>query len=377
MESKKDKVTTRASANKQDARKKDQVLEEHQSEPGKVLIEASGIQKYFRVGDQDVHVLKGIDLKIESGDFVIIFGASGSGKSTLLHILLGLEPPTSGNLFFLGSDLYAGTDEDYRAEVRKKHIGMVYQQANWVKALSVAENIAFPLQLLGMEKELALVRARDVLAKFELEDWADYFPTELSSGQQQRISMARALVHNPMLIVADEPTGNLDYENGVKVMQLLEDMNKKSEKTIIMVTHDLDYLAYAHTAVQFFDGEVVGIFRGKDKAKIQNQIKARKQYSSQSETNKKNDSEESNDEIANLRSSEKSANDTIDSSTSKKKDTKNEAKPSHENMNTKLKKDHEEDSGNNNVKENEKTEKKKQSMTSRLLKKFRNNHGKK
>lgn len=285
----KKKEASKISSKKPEVATGKRLPEDEKIDSGKILIEAKGIQKYFRVGDQDVHVLKGIDLKIEAGDFVIIFGSSGSGKSTLLHILLGLEPPTSGSLNFLGNDLYAGTDEDYRAEVRKKHIGMVYQQANWVKALSVAENIAFPLQLLGMEKSQALIRAREVLSKFDLEDWADYFPTELSSGQQQRISMARAIVHNPMLIVADEPTGNLDYENGVKVMQLLEDMNKKNEKTIIMVTHDLDYLAYAHTAVQFFDGEVVGIFRGKDKAKIQKQIKGRKQYSAQSETNRIND----------------------------------------------------------------------------------------
>lgn len=252
------------------------------------IIQIRNVDKYFKVGDQDVHVLKNINVDIQTGDFVIIFGASGSGKSTLLHILLGLEEPTNGKMNFLGNDLYDGTTEDYRAEIRKKHIGMVYQQANWVKALSVIENIAFPLQLLGMEKDQAVQRARIALAEFELENWADYYPTELSSGQQQRISMARAIIHNPMVVVADEPTGNLDYENGLKVMNLLEQLNKKEKKTIIMVTHDLDYLAYAQTAVQIFDGEVVGVFKGKDKSKIEREIKKRKQYTSASETNANN-----------------------------------------------------------------------------------------
>ncbi len=213
----------------EDRKKQEKLISNNELKLGSkdVLIEAQNIDKYFKVGEQDVHVLKNLSLKIEAGDFVIIFGSSGSGKSTLLHILLGLEEPTNGKLLFLGNNLYAGTDEDYRAEVRKKHIGMVYQQANWVKSLSVAENIAFPLQLLGMEKTQAIARAREALGKFELQDWADYYPTELSSGQQQRISMARAIIHNPMVVVADEPTGNLDYENGLKVMQLLQDLNKK------------------------------------------------------------------------------------------------------------------------------------------------------
>lgn len=244
---------------------------------GKALIHLENASKSFQVGEQDVEVLKGINLEIQTGDFVVIFGASGSGKSTLLHIILGLEGPTTGSCMFMGSNMYAGTNEDYLAELRKKHIGMVYQQANWIKALSVVENIAFPLQLLGMEKDLAVERARQALAKFDLQDWSDYYPTELSSGQQQRISMARAIIHNPMLIVADEPTGNLDYENGVKVMELLTRLNKEEGKTVIMVTHDLEYLSYAHTAVQIFDGKVVGVFTGKDKYKIESMIKNRKQ----------------------------------------------------------------------------------------------------
>jgi len=198
-----------------------------------------------------------------------------------------LERPSHGKVDFLGNELYEHTNEDYRADVRKKHIGMVYQQANWIKSLNVIENIGFPLQLLGMDKSLALERARKTLGKFHLEDWAEYYPTELSSGQQQRIAMARAIVHNPMIIVADEPTGNLDYESGENVMELLSKMNQKDGKTIIMVTHDLDYLSYAKTAVQFFDGEIVGLYRGNDKEKIAEDIKQRKRYFGKNSKNEK------------------------------------------------------------------------------------------
>lgn len=241
-----------------------------------VLINVQEVDKFFQVGEQDVHILKKASLKVEEGDFMIIYGPSGSGKSTLLHILLGLEGPTNGKVTFLDNDFYSNTDEDDRSELRKKHIGMVYQQPNWIKSLNVVENIAFPLQLLGVEKEEALEKAKNVLAKVHMDEWAEYYPTELSSGQQQRVSMARALIHNPMIIVADEPTGNLDFESGEYIMQMLKDMNEKDGKTIIMVTHDLDYLKHCKTAVEFFDGAIVGVHRGADKDKIAQTIHHKK-----------------------------------------------------------------------------------------------------
>lgn len=243
----------------------------------KNIIEVKNLSKSFKVGIQDVDVLKNVNFEVEWEDFVIVFGPSGSGKSTILHTVLGLEPPTSGSVVFLGDDIYeTSKNEDYRSAFRKKHIGMVYQQPNWVKSLSVKENVAFPLMLLGREREDAHVVALSKLKEIGLEEWAEFRPTELSGGQQQRVALARALINDPQVIIADEPTGNLDYENGQKIMQIFYDLNKKEKKTIIMVTHDLEYLPYSKTAVSVFDGTVDGVFKGKDKTKILDRVKTKR-----------------------------------------------------------------------------------------------------
>lgn len=220
------------------------------------IIEVTDVQKSFTVGSQLVQVLHQITLEITMGDFVIIVGPSGCGKSTLLHIILGLEQPSSGDVTFLGEKIYNNTTEDYRSDFRKKHIGMVYQQSNWVKSMTVAENVAFPMLLLGMDKVAARERSFELLTKLKMQEWGDYMPSELSGGQQQRVSMARALANNPEIIIADEPTGNLDYQTGQEVMQLLRDLNTKEKKTVVMVTHDLEYLKYANRAIKIFDGRV-------------------------------------------------------------------------------------------------------------------------
>ena len=218
------------------------------------IIKAEKIIKDFPVKSLDVRVLSDVSLTVNQGDFLIIFGPSGCGKSTLLHILLGLEPPTSGKVIFLGQSVY-DADEDDRTEFRKVHVGMVYQQPNWIKALSVKENIIFALRLNGFSPLEADSRANQVLKTVEMSQWTDYYPTELSSGQQQRIALARAIVTNPEVLIADEPTGNLDFESGQTLMTLLSKLNKEG-KTVIMVTHDLEYLSYANRAVQMFDGKI-------------------------------------------------------------------------------------------------------------------------
>jgi len=220
------------------------------------IIEVTDVEKSFEVGTQVVKVLHQVTVEIAMGDFVIIVGPSGCGKSTLLHIILGLEKPSTGEVTFLGEKIYQNTTEDFRSDFRKKHIGMVYQQSNWVKSMSVAENVAFPMLLLGMDKIAAHERAVQLLAKLKMQEWADYMPSELSGGQQQRVSLARALANNPEIIIADEPTGNLDYQTGQEVMQLLQELNTKEKKTIVMVTHDLEYLKYANRAIKMFDGRV-------------------------------------------------------------------------------------------------------------------------
>lgn len=221
----------------------------------RVIITLQKIVKAFEVKNQDVMVLHGVDLEIHDGDFAIVFGPSGCGKSTMLHVILGLEEPTSGNARFFDWNLYAYSEDD-RSEFRKKNVGMIYQQPNWIKSLTVVENVAFALSLLGIEKQKALLKAHDCLHIVGLSDWADYFPTELSSGQQQKVALARALVTDPKVIIADEPTGNLDYQSGIELMELFRKLNEKGT-TIIMVTHNIDNVDYAKSIIQMFNGRIV------------------------------------------------------------------------------------------------------------------------
>ena len=270
------------------------------------IIKVEHLSKSFPVGAQMVPVLKDVSFTVEPLDFLIIFGPSGCGKSTLLHTLIGLEPPTSGKVIFLGKDLYgekassikspvsrrenkknkipntkhlmpnANIGEDERSEFRKRHIGMVYQQPNWIRSLTVVENVAFPLLLLGQEREKSLAEAREMLAALEMSLWQDYLPSELSSGQQQRVALARALINSPKVIIADEPTGNLDYESGQELMELLVDLNKKQGHTIIMVTHDLEYLDFATKVIKMLDGRLVAFYEEKDKEKLMGEIKGKR-----------------------------------------------------------------------------------------------------
>ncbi len=237
------------------------------------IIQVKTVNKSFEVGNQKVQVLKHVTFEVKTGDFVIIFGPSGCGKSTLLHTILGLEEPTSGYISFLGKDIYevgldVATSEDERAEFRKKNVGMIYQQPNWVKSLTVLENVAFPLTLMGMDKEKRRARALEVLQTVEMANWAAYIPAQLSSGQQQKVALARALVSNPKIIIADEPTGNLDFDSGQELMQILTKLNVEGQKTVVMVTHDLEYLSFAHTAIKMFNGEITGTYSGDDKKEL-------------------------------------------------------------------------------------------------------------
>ena len=224
---------------------------------GKTIIDIRGVTKIFRAKTQDVLVLKKINLEIKEGDFSIIFGPSGCGKSTLLHIILGLEPPTTGTVHFFDMNFYAYT-EDERSEFRKNNIGMVYQQPNWIKSLTVLENVAFAASLLGFDKNKALGKAAEALKMVGMMAWSAYLPTELSSGQQQKVSLARALVTDPKVIIADEPTGNLDYQSGVELMQLFKSLESHG-KTIIMVTHNVENVDFATSVIQMFDGEVINV----------------------------------------------------------------------------------------------------------------------
>lgn len=230
------------------------------------IIQVANVFKSFKVSDQLVPVLHDINVEIKDGDFTIIYGPSGCGKSTLLHILLGLEPPTSGQVSIFGIDVYQA-DENNLSNLRRNHIGMIYQQPNWIKSLNVLENVGFPLLLVGNNQQVANERAFKLLDKVGMRDWAYYAPTELSGGQQQRIALARALITNPMMIIADEPTGNLDYKSGQEMMEFMVQLNKQHHKTIVMVTHDLQYLKQAKSAVEMLDGRIVQFYANVKKSK--------------------------------------------------------------------------------------------------------------
>lgn len=240
------------------------------------IIAVHHLSKSFHVGKQDVPVLQDISFEVNPNDFCVIFGPSGCGKSTLLHTILGLEAPTTGSCVFLSKNLYEGMDEDQRSDFRKNHIGMVYQQPNWIKSLTVLENVAFPLVLMGKPKSDSLDKAHTMLEVMGMGEWSDYAPTELSSGQQQKVALARALVTNPEVIIADEPTGNLDFESGQELMKLLVKLNKEQAKTILMVTHDLEYLTFAKTAVKMFNGTIAGEYAEKDKEKLLQEIQGKR-----------------------------------------------------------------------------------------------------
>jgi len=240
------------------------------------IIDIQNMSKSFKVGDQDIHILKNISFKVSEGSFLIIFGPSGCGKSTLLHTILGLEPPTEGKMLYSGIDIYESGEEDDRSDFRKNHLGMVYQQSNWIKSMTVKENVTFPLLLLGREKEDADLLALKLLADVGMENWADYIPTELSSGQQQRVAIARSLINDPKIIVADEPTGNLDYESGKTIMAYLQKLNQDQQKTILMVTHDLEYLRFANSAVQMLDGKVIRFYTATEVASLSKKVKSKR-----------------------------------------------------------------------------------------------------
>jgi putative ABC transport system ATP-binding protein len=252
------------------------------------MIKVRDLHKHFIIGNQDIHILKGLSFDICKGDFFMIFGPSGCGKSTLLYTLLGLESPTSGSVTFLNEDLYRDDNEDRKTEFRRLHIGMVYQQSNWIKSLSVLDNVSLPLVLLGINKEEARTVGLKMLGKVGMQDWAQYNPAELSSGQQQKVAVARALVTNPEVIVADEPTGNLDYESGRDLLHLLGDLRFMG-KTIVMVTHDLEYLQYAKNILQMKDGMIKGMFDEETKKDILQSTSCKKEITPKSKKTKKDE----------------------------------------------------------------------------------------
>jgi ABC-type lipoprotein export system ATPase subunit/ABC-type antimicrobial peptide transport system permease subunit len=221
-------------------------------------IAASGVNRSFQRGDVIVEALKGIDLEIRKGEFIALVGPSGSGKSTLLNLIGGLDHPTEGELWVDGVPLHmAGEDE--RTKHRRHRVGFIFQSFNLLPRLTAVENVALPLMLAGVDKEERLDRAARLLERVDLGHRLDHYPSEMSGGEQQRTAVARALVHQPSLILADEPTGNLDSKIGAEVMSLLQELNEEQGLTLIVVTHDEEVAAYADRIVHLRDGSLVSI----------------------------------------------------------------------------------------------------------------------
>ncbi|MBU0708238.1 ABC transporter ATP-binding protein [Patescibacteria group bacterium] len=238
----------------------------------KHIIRLEKVNKEFPSGRGQSNVLHEAELHIYPQEFTIIYGPSGSGKSTLLNTIIGLEPPTTGKVYVQGRDVF-GLEEDARAEFRNFHYGVVYQQANWVKSLNVIENVALPLLLRGGSMKYAQERALYSLGQVGLGEFATKHPSQLSGGEQQKVSVARALSTDPIVIVADEPTGNLDTKSGNEVIQLFIDLIKRFGRTVVMVTHELRFLEFADRAIAIKDGRIEGSFARKEIGDLINDLK--------------------------------------------------------------------------------------------------------
>lgn len=212
------------------------------------------VWKVYRMGDQEVPALRGVSLDFEAGSFWAVMGPSGSGKSTLLNILGCLDRPSSGEYLLQGDDTGA-LDDDTLSELRLRRLGFVFQSFNLIPQLTVEENIQLPLYYLGWEPERSMERARELASRFELGDRLEHRPTELSGGQQQRVAIARALANDPSVILADEPTGNVDSKMGTEIMEIIADLNR-SGKTVIMVTHEPHIADFARQRLYMKDGSV-------------------------------------------------------------------------------------------------------------------------
>ena len=222
------------------------------------LISLTGVTKRYGEGTAAVQALKGVDLAITAGDFVAIMGPSGSGKSTMMNILGCLDVPTTGAFQFKGVHV-EGLDRDQRSLLRRRYLGFVFQGFNLLARTTALENVELPLIYRGEPRKKRHDMAMAALDKVGLVDWSHHTPSELSGGQQQRVAIARAIVTHPDVLLADEPTGNLDSERSIEIMQLLTELNQASGITVLMVTHEAEMARFARTIVHFKDGLVARI----------------------------------------------------------------------------------------------------------------------
>jgi len=222
---------------------------------GSGIIEARELRKVYRVGEVEVPALRGLDMTVQAGEFVSIVGPSGSGKSTLFHIIGGLTPPTSGRIRVGDRDLAAMTERD-RTQLRRRTVGFVFQKFNLLPNLTARDNIAVARHLAGMDPKPD-PQFEEILRLLGIAQRLDHKPSALSGGEQQRVAIARAIVNHPAILLADEPTGNLDTENSRAVLTLLRGLNERLGQTILMITHNPEAAAYGHRTVNMCDGKIV------------------------------------------------------------------------------------------------------------------------
>ncbi len=220
------------------------------------IINLKNIWKIYKMGEIEVPALKGVSLQITKGEFVAITGVSGSGKSTMMNLVGCLDLPTKGSIYLDSKDISKLSESDL-AQIRGKKIGFIFQQFHLIPTLNTLGNVMLPLEFQDVPTDKAKEKATEILHLVGLGDRMEHLPSQLSGGQQQRVAIARSLANNPEVILADEPTGNLDSKTGTDVVTLLEDLWEKKGKTIIMVTHDMKLASYAKRIVQLRDGQIV------------------------------------------------------------------------------------------------------------------------
>ena len=220
-----------------------------------MYIQLNQLYKSYTEGEHSRPVLQELNMSVKEGEMIVLLGRSGSGKSTLLNLISGIDKPDSGEVIFDGSDL-SDMDEKERTLFRRNHIGFVFQSYNLIPTLTAHENVLLPLRLKGARDEAILHTAQQFLAEVGLHDRSDSYPDRLSGGEQQRVAIARALAHEPMLVLADEPTGNLDYDTGLRILDILNQLVRKNGRTVILATHDRDICKIADRVLELKSGKL-------------------------------------------------------------------------------------------------------------------------
>jgi len=221
-------------------------------------VQLRNVTKTYQMGEVQVHALRGMDMEVAEGEFVVVVGPSGSGKTTTLNLIGGLDSPTSGELIVAGTDI-AAYDEDDLTVYRRDKIGFIFQFFNLLPTLTAAENVEFALELVERDGRKVHRQALELLEKVGLGERVDHFPSQLSGGEQQRVAIARALAKDPLILLADEPTGNLDFRMGQKVLRVMQDLNRQEGRTVVLVTHNTAIGAMAGRVVHLRDGQIAHV----------------------------------------------------------------------------------------------------------------------